>query len=103
MSYLALILSVILGFVIVIVIKPKTKIIQLLLSFSGAYLLSITVLHLIPEVFENQQKKIGLFILLGIVFQTILEYFSKGAEHGHIHYHEFEKSICNWAEPLLLH
>ncbi len=92
MSYLALILSVIIGFAIVIVIKPKTKIIQLLLSFSGAYLLSITVLHLIPEVFENSQKNIGLFILLGIVFQTILEYLSKGAEHGHFHYHEFEKS-----------
>ncbi|RUA11654.1 MAG: ZIP family metal transporter, partial [Flavobacteriia bacterium] len=62
--------------------------IQLFLSFSGAYLLSITVLHLLPEVYEDSQKNIGLFILLGIVIQTVLEFFSKGAEHGHVHKHD---------------
>jgi len=93
MNYLALLFSVIIGFVFVIFTKPKTKIIQLFLSFSGAYLLSITVLHLIPEVFESQQKNIGVFILLGILLQTVLEYFSKGAEHGHIHTHSFAKKI----------
>ncbi len=93
MSYFALIFSVVFGFVLVLLIKPKTKVLQLLLSFSGAYLLSITVISLIPEVFENQQKNIGLFILLGIVIQTILEYLSKGAEHGHVHYNEFDKSV----------
>ncbi len=93
MSYLALILSVVIGFIFVIVIKPRTKWIQLFLSFSGAYLLSITVLHLIPEVFETRQKNIGLFILLGILLQTVLEFFSKGAEHGHIHTHDFAKNL----------
>ena len=93
MSYLALIFSVVFGFGLVLLIKPKTKVIQLLLSFSGAYLLSITVLNLIPEVFENQNKNIGLFILLGIVIQTILEYLSKGAEHGHIHYHKNDNNM----------
>lgn len=93
MSYLALILSVVFGFGLVLIIKPKAKIIQLLLSFSGAYLLSITVLHLIPEVFEKQHNNIGLFILLGIVFQTTLEYLSKGAEHGHIHAHDIKNKI----------
>ncbi len=93
MSYLALVFAVIIGFSFVAILKPKTKIIQLFLSFSGAYLLSITVLHLIPEVFTTQQKDIGLFILIGIVLQTILEFFSKGAEHGHIHTHDFAKKI----------
>jgi len=93
MNYIALLLSVVIGFSFVVFIKPKTKIIQLFLSFSGAYLLSITVLHLIPEVFESQQHNIGVFILLGILLQTILEYFSKGAEHGHIHTHDFAKKI----------
>ncbi|MCF6298213.1 MAG: ZIP family metal transporter, partial [Flavobacteriaceae bacterium] len=32
-------------------------------------------------------------ILIGIIFQTILEFFSKGAEHGHIHTHNFSKKI----------
>lgn len=93
MSYVALILSVVFGVLLVITLKPKTKFIQLLLAFSGAYLLSITVLHLIPEVFETQKHDIGIFILLGILLQTILEYFSKGAEHGHVHAHADLKEV----------
>ncbi len=93
MNYIALIFAVLIGFGLVAVLKPKTKIIQLFLSFSGAYLLSITVLHLIPEVFESRHKNIGLFILLGILLQTVLEFFSKGAEHGHIHTHDFAVKI----------
>lgn len=93
MIYLTLIASVLIGFGFGILLKPKTKLLQLFLSFSGAYLLSVTVLHLLPEVFETQKKHIGLFILLGIILQTVLEFFSKGAEHGHIHKHDFDKKI----------
>lgn len=93
MSYIALIFAVFLGYGLVLLLRPKTNIIQLLLSFSGAYLLSITVLHLLPEVFLTENKNIGLFILLGIVFQTTLEYLSKGAEHGHIHVHDIKNNI----------
>lgn len=85
MNFVALILSVFVGVLIVVVVKPNAKIIQLFLSFSGAYLLSITVLHLLPEVFTSHKKNVGVYILIGILVQTILEYFSKGAEHGHIH------------------
>jgi zinc transporter ZupT len=81
-------LSVVIGALIVLIAKPTKIFTQILLAFSGAYLLSVTVLHLLPEVFEMQQKNIGLFILLGILMQSILEYFSKGVEHGHIHVHD---------------
>lgn len=93
MMYIALIFAVVIGVSIAKFIAPKKKVIQIFLSFSGAYLLSITVLHLLPEVFESQQKNIGLFILLGIVIQTILEYLSKGAEHGHVHAHDLENHV----------
>ncbi|MDX5584760.1 MAG: ZIP family metal transporter [Aureibaculum sp.] len=93
MNVLALLLSVIVGVLLVLGLKPHTKIIQLFLSFSGAYLLSITVLHLLPEVYESQQANIGLYILIGILLQSVLEYFSKGAEHGHIHAHPHLKGI----------
>ncbi len=93
MNVLALLLSVIVGVLLVLGLKPHTKIIQLFLSFSGAYLLSITVLHLLPEVYESQQVNIGLYILIGILLQSVLEYFSKGAEHGHIHAHPHLKGI----------
>jgi zinc transporter ZupT len=55
------------------------------LAFSGSFLLSLTVIHLLPEVYESKNGNIGLFIMLGILFQIILEFFSKGAEHGHVH------------------
>ncbi len=95
MIYLLLLLSVLLGFVLVFLVKPSHKIIRLLLAFSGAYLLSVTVLHLLPEVYQqiHAPKTIGILILVGIIFQSILESFSKGAEHGHIHIHAGSKKF----------
>ncbi|WP_288956350.1 ZIP family metal transporter [uncultured Polaribacter sp.] len=89
MSYILLIASVFLGAFLVFILKPKKSIVRLLLAFSGAYLLSVTILHLLPEVYQEttDYKKIGVFILIGIIIQSILESFSKGAEHGHIHIH----------------
>ena len=80
-----LFLSVAIGAIIVEVFKPtKSKNIQLLLTFSGAYLLAVSVMHLIPELFNNKpSNNIGIFILGGFLIQILLEYFSKGIEHGH--------------------
>nr|WP_315187240.1 ZIP family metal transporter [uncultured Flavobacterium sp.] len=89
MNYLLPLLSVILGYIFALVIKPKDKTnLKLLLAFSGSFLLSITVIHLLPEVYETSNHSIGLYIMLGILFQIILEFFSKGAEHGHVHGHK---------------
>ncbi|MFD1294127.1 ZIP family metal transporter [Lutibacter holmesii] len=85
MTYIVLILSVLIGIVIVFGLKPSTKTVQLLLAFSGAYLLSITILHLLPEVYHSHYESVGLYILLGLLLQLILDFFSKGAEHGHMH------------------
>ena len=95
MSYILLIASVFIGSLLVFILKPNKKIVRLLLAFSGAYLLSVTILHLLPEVYgtSTEYKRIGLFILLGIVLQSVLESFSKGAEHGHIHIHSDGKQF----------
>jgi zinc transporter ZupT len=88
MNYLLPLLSVLIGYGIALVLKPKNKTnLKLLLAFSGSFLLSLTVMHLLPEVYESKNANIGLFIMLGILFQIILEFFSKGAEHGHVHGH----------------
>jgi zinc and cadmium transporter len=89
MSYILLIASVLLGSIVVFILKPNSKLVRLLLAFSGAYLLSVTILHLLPSVYieSTAYKKVGIFILVGIIIQSILESFSKGAEHGHIHIH----------------
>lgn len=60
---------------------------KLILSFSGAFLFAITILHLIPEVYRNGDERVGLFVLGGFLFQILLEQFSEGIEHGHIHKH----------------
>lgn len=93
MIYLILIFAVLFGAAIVLFIKPSKIFTQLLLAFSGAYLLSITILHLLPEVFNDHNHQAGLFILLGIIIQSVLEYFSKGLEHGHVHIHKDIKTV----------
>lgn len=153
-TYILPFLSVLIGYLVAIWVKPKNKkAIKLLLAFSGAFLLTMTVSHLLPEVYayavespkqehindinsthevahdhehhheqhhheqhhehdhehhheddhshghvehnhdHGAMKTIGLFIMLGIVFQIILEYFSKGAEHGHVHIHDKMTSL----------
>nr|WP_262904269.1 ZIP family metal transporter [Polaribacter reichenbachii] len=75
--------------------KPSKKIVRLLVAFSGAYLLSVTILHMLPEVYTESTnvKSIGIFILIGIILQSLLESVSKGAEHGHIHLHSDNKDF----------
>jgi zinc transporter ZupT len=59
-----------------------------LLSFSGAYLLAIAALELIPEVFSEPASEAGVWLLLGFFVQLLLEGFSQGVEHGHVHVHK---------------
>lgn len=88
-TYLLPFLSVILGYGLAIGFQPKKKkSLKLLLAFSGSFLLSMTVIHLLPEIYRTQNPNVGLYIMLGILLQIILEYFSQGAEHGHVHGHE---------------
>ncbi len=66
--------------------KGNTRNLKLLLAFSGAFLLSITVFELIPEAFAGENtRRTGLLVMSGILLQIFLEFFSKGAEHGHVH------------------
>lgn len=95
MTYILLIASVLLGSLFVFILEPNKKIVRLLLAFSGAYLLSVTILHLLPDVYTiaSGTVNIGIFILTGIILQSVLESFSKGAEHGHIHIHSDGKQF----------
>lgn len=86
--YLFPIYAILIGFFIAVLTKKQDVIYtKLLLSFSGAFLLALTLFDLLPEVYHQlQPKQTGVFIMLGILLQIILELFSKGAEHGHIHH-----------------
>lgn len=67
---------------------------RLVLVFAGAYLFSITILHILPELFTHTQDphSIGIYILAGFFLQQFLEYFTNGAEHGHVHEHKHGSS-----------
>ncbi len=62
-----------------------TRDVKIILAFSGSYLFALTILHLFPQVYHDGGSDIGLFILLGFLAQIVLDFFSKGVEHGHIH------------------
>ncbi|WP_339728172.1 ZIP family metal transporter [Maribacter stanieri] len=87
MIYILPILGVLISFLFVFIAKPqKNESFKLLLAFSGAFLLALTIFEMLPEVYSTiDSKSIGVFIMLGILFQIFLEFFSKGAEHGHVH------------------
>lgn len=79
-------LTVLLGGVTAWFIKPQSKArIHLLLTFSGAFLLSNVALELLPELYGSGPGNAGLWLIIGVFIQIILEFFSKGAEHGHMH------------------
>ena len=61
---------------------------KLILAFSASYLLALSFLHLLPEVFSKGDEHIGIFILIGFFIQLFLDFFSTGIEHGHIHIHK---------------
>ncbi len=90
--YLLPFFSVVFGVCLSFIFKTKNTVYtKLLLSFSGSFLLALTLFDLLPEVYEHlEAKTTGLFIMCGILLQILLEYFSKGAEHGHIHIHKHE-------------
>lgn len=94
-KYLFPVYAVILGVIIARLSKnKKTWNTKLLLSFSGAFLLALTLFELLPEVYNHLDTKLtGLFIMCGIMLQIVLELFSKGAEHGHVHIHKNETAF----------
>ena len=86
MEYIALFLAVAIGYGVARIFQKKELTqLPILLAFSGSFLLSTTLFELLPEVFETGGNHIGVFIMVGILLQIILDFFSKGAEHGHVH------------------
>jgi len=70
--------------------QHNQKWLKLILAFSGAYLFTLTVIHVLPDVLVEapDPHAVGYYILAGFFLQLILEIFSQGIEHGHMHHHE---------------
>lgn len=65
--------------------RQQERLLQGVLFFSGVYLLGLTLLHLLPELYHHGQATMGLWVLGGFGLQMALEQWSGGIEHGHAH------------------
>lgn len=94
MDYLLLLSSIILGTLSVFLFRLyEPRHVKLLNAFTGAYLLCLTVLHLLPELYHQEaglaghgELRIGILILAGFFTQIGLDVISMGVEHGHAHH-----------------
>lgn len=71
---------------------------KLMIAYTGGFLLSVCLLHLLPEVYASGIPQIPAYVLGGFILQILLDQMSAGVEHGHIHIHADENS---W-EPLII-
>jgi zinc transporter ZupT len=42
-------------------------------------------MHLLPDVYESKDSNIGIFIMMGILFQIILEFFLQRGRTWYVH------------------
>ena len=75
------------GMLLLAIPRLNPAIFKLSLVFAGSYLFSITIVHLLPELFSCNplNNYIGFYILIGFFLQLLLGFFSKGVEHGHMY------------------
>ena len=101
-AILVLFLSVFLSALLVLKVKVQEKNLRLLLAFSGAYLLSVSFTHIIPNIFSGDGNAfLGYYVLLGFFIQLFLEFLSSGVGHGHDH-HDHHHGIKISPMALLL-
>lgn len=85
MDYIVLISAVIIGAGIAYFFQNNSKFNKQLLMFSAGLLLAITVLDMFPSLYIDGGINAGIWIIIGVSIQLILEGLSKGIEHGHLH------------------
>jgi zinc transporter ZupT len=91
------------GFLVKVFPPDNIKWLKMALAFSGAYLFTITIIHLLPEVLQGSSNPqvVGYWVLAGFFLQLVLELFSHGVEHGHIHAHDHDHHVGSMPYLLL--
>ncbi|MDH6253051.1 zinc and cadmium transporter [Chryseobacterium sp. H1D6B] len=88
MIVLLLILSVITGVFLGKHFGKKEKLAKNLLILSAGFLITICLNEVFPQVYTaGESSNLGIFVILGVLLQMILEALTKGFEHGHFHHH----------------
>lgn len=88
LAVLCLALPIVVTGLIAFALPIRASNLRLILAFSAAYLFSLSIIHMLPEAITvNNAKQAGLFIVIGFSLQLIIDTFSTGIEHGHVHLH----------------
>lgn len=82
--------------------KNSQKIMGHTIIFSGSFLMGIALFGLLPELYDKIFQA-GIWIGVGFFFQIILERFTGGIDHGHIHSNNVPKSVYVLFAGLMLH
>lgn len=91
LAILCLIVPILVTGLIAFNIKVQQTGLRLILAFSAGYLFAISIIHMLPEAFaQGDVKLVGLFIVLGFCLQLVIDTFSTGIEHGHVHLHSHD-------------
>ena len=69
--------------------EPDSDLVKLLLAFSGAFLLSVTVVHMLPELYERGGHAVGTWVL---AFQMVKHFSNASAMRAPI--------SASWAEMV---
>ena len=102
MDYLILVSSIALGAVTVLWLRlHEPRHVKILNAFTGGFLLALTFLHLLPELYQGGPHGagsqapllLGALILIGFYAQIALDALSAGVEHGHTHTHLHSRGI----------
>ena len=92
--YIILFITVIISGSLIFIFKSDNpKILKLMLAFSGSFLIGISFLKLVPEVFCSGVRFAGLFVMAGYLIQLVLELITEGVEHGHSHVHRDDEKV----------
>lgn len=90
MTFALLFLSVALGVGGAFLFPAEGRGIKYFTAFCGGFLMAISFLELIPQSFAEMGSAMGFWILVGFFMQILLDFLSRGLEHGHIHLHDQE-------------
>lgn len=67
--------------------NKQPKLVRFIMLFNGAFILGVVLVQLLPDLFAKGNHYTGLWMLLGYGLQMLLEEWSGGIEHGHVHAH----------------
>jgi zinc transporter ZupT len=87
-EYLLLLLTPFIGGVPAFFLGTKRpKLVRYIMLFNGAFIVGVVLVQLLPDLFAKGDHYTGVWMLLGFGIQMLLEEWSGGVEHGHVHAH----------------